>query len=98
MQSAYCEAHLTETALFKVKSDILNTMNNKEVMCLVLLNLSVVFGTLNHQLHLHHLKYHFGFQGMVLKWLKSYLTGHTQKIILKNAGRTSESTPNHSNG
>ena len=30
---------------------------------------------------------------MVLQWLQSYLTGHTQKIILENAGKTSESTP-----
>ena len=73
-------------------------MNNKEVMCLVFLDLSVAFDTVNHELLLNHLKYHFGFQGMVLQWLQSYLTGHTQKIILKNAGKTSESTPNHSNG
>ena len=40
MQSAYHEAHSSETALLKLKSDILNAMKNKEVMCLVLLDLS----------------------------------------------------------
>ena len=93
MQSAYHEAHLTETALLKVNSDILNAMNNKEVTCLVLLDLSVAFDTINHQLLLNHLKYHFGFQGMVLQWLQSYLTACTQKIILENAVKNSESTP-----
>ena len=93
MQSAYHEAHLTETALLKVKSDVLNAVNNKEVMCLVLWDLSVAFDTINHQVLLNHLKYHFGFQGMVLQWLQSYLTGCTRKITLENAGETSESTP-----
>ena len=55
--------------------------------------MSVAFDTVNHQLLLNCLKYHVGFQGMVLQWLQSYLTGHTQKNILKNAGKTSESTP-----
>ena len=68
-------------------------MNNKEVMCLVLLDLSVAFDTVNHQLLLNCLKYHIGFQGLVLQWLQSYLTGHTQKIILTNDGKISESTP-----
>ena len=62
-------------------------------MCLVWLDLTAAFDTINHQLLLNCLKYHFGFQGMVLQWLQSYLTGHTQKIILENAGKTSESTP-----
>ena len=91
MQTAYHESHSTETALLKVKSGILNAMNNKEVMCLVLLDLSVTFDTMNHQLLLNCLKYHFGFQGKVLQQLKSYLTGHTQKGVLKNGGKTSES-------
>ena len=72
MQSAYHEGHVTETALLKVKSDIMNAMNNKEVICLVLLHLSVAFDTVNHQLLLNGLKYHFGFQRMVLQWLQSY--------------------------
>ena len=64
-------------------------------MCLVLLDLSVAFDTLNHQLLLNCLKYHFGFQGKVLRWLEGYLTGCTQKVVLENARKTSESTPNH---
>ena len=36
-QSAYRQGHSTETALLKVKDDILAAIDNQEVMCLVLL-------------------------------------------------------------
>ena len=35
LQSAYKAGHSTETALLKVKTNILNAINNIEVMCLV---------------------------------------------------------------
>ena len=47
-QSAYCSYHSTETTLFKVKADILRAMDNQEVVCLVLLDLSAAFDTVNH--------------------------------------------------
>ena len=40
LQSAYRPHHSTETALLKVKTDILKAMDNQEVACLVLLDLS----------------------------------------------------------
>ena len=33
LQSAYWEHHSTETALLKVKTDILNSMDNQEITC-----------------------------------------------------------------
>ena len=98
MQSAFHEAHSTETALLKVKSDILNAVNNKDVIGLVLLDLSLASDTMNHQLLLNHLKYHFGFQGKVLQLLESYLTGCTQKDVLKMLGKHQNPHPNHWNG
>ena len=47
------------------ETGILNAMNNKEVICLVLLDLSVTFDTVNCQLLLNHLTYHFGFKEKV---------------------------------
>ena len=45
MQSAYREHHSTETALLKVKNDILMNMDMGHVTLLVLLDLSAAFDT-----------------------------------------------------
>ena len=47
-QSAYHSYHSMETTLLKVKADILSAMDNQEVVCLVLLDLSEAFDTVNH--------------------------------------------------
>ena len=57
MQSAYGAGYNTEIALIKVKADLLNAVDNKEVVCLVLLGLSAAFNTVNHQILLDRLKY-----------------------------------------
>ena len=80
-QSAYHEEHSTETALLKVKTHILNAIANTEVMCLVLLDLSTAFNTVNHSRLLNRLKFCFGFTDMVLKWVSQYLTGRSQRVI-----------------
>ena len=48
MQSVYMANHSTESALVHVKADILASMDKQEVVCLVLLNLSAAFDTVNH--------------------------------------------------
>ena len=81
-QSVYDEEHSTETVLLKVKTDILNAIDNTEVMCLVLLDLSTAFDTVNHSLLLNRLKFCFGFTDTVLKWVSQYLTGRLQRVII----------------
>ena len=44
-QSAYHALHSTETALFKVKTDVIKALESQEVACLILLDLSVAFDT-----------------------------------------------------
>ena len=63
MQLAYRAGHSTDTALIKVKADLLNAIDNKEVVCLVLLDLSVAFDTCDHQILLERLKKMIGFTG-----------------------------------
>ena len=77
-QSAYREHFSTETALLRVKSDILEAINKKEIMCLIMLNLSTAFDSLEHSLILTRLKYHFGITDTCLKWYEDYLTGRNQ--------------------
>ena len=84
-QSAYKAAHSTETALLKVKMDILAAIDMKEGMCLILLDLSAAFDMVNHELLLNCLKFRFGITDTVLKWLESYLTGRHQSEIISGA-------------
>ena len=48
MQSSYRMGHSMEMALLKVKTDILRALDNQEVTCLVLLDLSVAFDMVDH--------------------------------------------------
>ena len=57
-----------ETALLKVKTDILNAMQNKQVTSLILLDLSTAFDTISHSKLIHRLKFRFGLDGVVLNW------------------------------
>ena len=74
LQSAYKQGHPTETAMLKVKTDLLDAINQKKVICLVLLDLSAAFDTVNHDYLLNYLKYRFGVEGTALTWFTDYLT------------------------
>ena len=91
-QSAYCKNHSTETCLLKLKTDILDAMSKKEVMCLVLLDLSAAFDSLEHSLILNRLKYQFGIVGKCLDWFEDYLSNRTQCVTVCNStGNIAES-------
>ena len=70
-QSAYRPQHSTETALLKVKTDILKAMDNREICCLLLLDLSAAFDAISHELLLNRLKYRFDFEDKILTWIKT---------------------------
>ena len=67
-QSAYKQGHSTETAMLKVKTDLFDAIDQRKVVCLVLLHLSAAFDTVNHDHLLNHLKYRFGVVGTALTW------------------------------
>ena len=74
LQSAYRENHSSETALIKVKNDILVSMDKGHVTLLVLLDLSAAFDTVDHVVLLRRLHSLLGLRGNVLFWFQSYLT------------------------
>ena len=49
-QSAYRHGHSTETALLRVKNDIAATLDEKVKVVLVIIDLSSVFDSLNHDI------------------------------------------------
>ena len=73
LQSAYHEDHSTKTALLKVKTDLLTALDNQEISCLILLDLSAAFDMVSHKLLLNRPKYCFGFGSKVLEWMEDYL-------------------------
>ena len=73
LQSSYRKFNSTETALLKVKNDILLNMNRQHVTLLVLLDLSAAFDTIDHGILLERLGHAFGVQDMTLSWFASYL-------------------------
>ena len=81
-QSAYHPFHSMETALLKVRTGVIviRAFENQEVACLIILDLSAAFDTIDHDILLSRLKSRFAVTGVTLKWLRSYLTDRTQAI------------------
>ena len=88
LQSAYRQHHSTETALLKVYNDMLEAVDNKSCVMLVLLDLSAAFDTVDHTLLLHRLESTFGVTGMALEWFKSYFCSRYQSVHV--SGTTSK--------
>ena len=63
-------------------------MNRQHVSLLVLLDLSVAFDAVGHNILLHRLETSFGVTGVAFKWFGSYLSGRTQRAIVD--GKLSE--------
>ncbi len=79
-QSAYRMFHSTETALLKVRNDILMEMDKRNTVMLVLLDLSAAFDTIDHNILLNRLEKRCGITGTALKWFASYLADRTQSV------------------
>ena len=82
LQSAYKPVHSTETALLKVKSDIMESVSHRKGVFLALLDLSAAFDTVNHKILLSRLANDFGIYGNVLKWISSYLSNRTTSVCV----------------
>ena len=80
-QSAYRPHHSTETALLKLTNDSLSAMDDGKISVIVLLDLSVAFDTIDHEILLHRLHNVFGFGDTVLSWFQSYIENRTQTVV-----------------
>ena len=64
----------------KVKTDIIQALDNQEVACLILLDLSAAFDTIDHDILLNRLKSRFAVNGVALGWFMSYLKDRSQAV------------------
>jgi Reverse transcriptase (RNA-dependent DNA polymerase) len=80
IQSAYQHHHSTETALLRVMSDIIGSMDNQRVTLLGLLDLSAPFDCVDHEILLSLLEKTFEIRGTAHEWITSFLSGRTQQV------------------
>ena len=93
LQSAYREAHSTETALIKVQSDIMSAVDSNRAAVLLLLDLSAAFDTIDHSILLRRLQNSFGVEGHALHWFHSYLTKRSQVVNINGESSTPHVLP-----
>ena len=84
-QSSYKRFHNTESALLKVKNDILQYVDHGKVVFVVLLDMSAAFDTVEHSILLNRLKSHFGIKGYFLSWYESYFEKRSVRVTINNA-------------
>ena len=77
MQSGYKQYHRTEVALVKVYSDILQAMDKKQGIALLLLDLSAAFDTIDHGILLRRLHDLYKITGAANGFLPTSKIGHS---------------------
>lgn len=79
-QSAYRPFHSTETVLLRLCNDIAVARDKHLLTCVVMLDLSAVFDTVDHCILLDRLSGCYKFSGVVLEWFTSYLSNRNQSV------------------
>ena len=82
-QTPYRQFHSTKTALIKVQSDILSSMDRQEVTLPVLKYLSAAFDTVDDETIAALLESDFGVTNQALLWIKSFLSGRKQRFLVE---------------
>ena len=78
-QSAYRKYHSTETALVRLKNDILLGIDQKKAVFVVILDLSSAFDLVDHAILTHRMQTQFRLAGSVIQWLTSFLLNRNFK-------------------
>ena len=91
-QSAYRPGHSTETAIIRVQDDILRSIDRGESVCLVMLDLSAAFDTVDHHLLLQRLS-HLGVRSSALEFIRSYLCDRLMRVSIGECTSSERSLP-----
>ena len=81
-QSAYREHYSCETAVLKLSNDILWAMEKQHITCLMALDLSAAFNTVDYPTLLSVLKHKFGMEDKALQWFDQYLRPRSFKVTI----------------
>ena len=93
-QHGYRRYHSTESALHVVTDKVLQAMDDREISILTLLDQSKCFDVIPHRMLLDK----FSAYGIDTEWFDSYLTGHTQQVLIRGTDGTaikSDPKPNN---
>lgn len=82
-QSGFRGHHSTATALLNVTDDLFRASDNNKNTCLILLDYSKAFDTLEHTTLVTKLKF-FGIGEVALMFFENYLNNRHQRVILNN--------------
>ena len=91
-QSAYRPNHSTESALIKVKNDIMFALDKGHVVLILSLDLSAAFDTIDREILISRLSSRVGVRKTALNWFKSYLDDWTTCVEIN--GRQSSTAVN----
>ena len=80
MQSVYSKGHCTETTLQRAHVNIVNAVDRGQCLCLILLDLSIAFDTVDHTIFLTFLHEQIGVGGHALEPFRPYLSGRTYPL------------------
>ena len=64
--------------------DLLKAVDDGQITIVVMIDLSAAFDTIDIPIALQILQEDFGVVGTPLKWIESYLTGRTMKVVINN--------------
>ena len=77
-----------EHALLNAQNKLLESMNNRQVSLLLLIDFSKAFDMVDHVVLLKKLN-HYGIRGPALNWLRSYLSNRKQYVSINNSDSSS---------
>ncbi len=83
-QSAYKKFHSTETAMVRIKNDLLSALDDGNAILVVCLDLSAVFDIVDHEILITRLEKQIGITGNCLAWFRSYLSNRSQKVLIND--------------
>ena len=93
-QHGFVNGKSCTTQMVPFADNLALALNNKSRVDVIYFDFAKAFDTVSHDLILHKLKYLYGVDGLMLRFIKSYLQGRQQQVVV--SGSKSSTLPVHS--